>query len=137
MSNTREHEGSVPYQSRAEILVPTQNGEKRYGIRTIDWERCKRKIRSSEIPSRRNSIIWSALLGFCASNIMNYISIYESSNISPFVKALSICVIFFSALGSIVFYLQDEENRKSYNLSIKEILTDMSDIEGTFPNRAR
>ena len=134
MSDTRTQEGSVSYQSRAEILIPTQNGEKRYGIRTIDWERCKRKIKNTEIPSRRNSIIWSALLGFCASNIMHYLSIYESSNISPFVKALSICAIFFSALGSIAFYLQDEENRKSYNLSIKEILTDMGDIEGTFPN---
>lgn len=127
-----EREGSILMPRTGRIIVPTENGEKRYAIRTIDWERLRRKIEHSEIPSRRTSNIYSALIGFCASTIMNYLSIYQSNEILPFVKAFYLCAIIFSAFGSYVFYKQDEENRRSYNRNVKEILTDMDDIESTY-----
>lgn len=114
------------------IAVPSPDSEGRMAIRCSDWARIKRKLSDILKPPSRLQIVYSILFGVAGSSALSIIPLAIAKNLPAWVLPLYICVFLFSLVGGSVFVYVEKENLKKRRADIKEIETDMNEIESVF-----
>jgi len=125
-------EPALKWDMKEQIVFPSPDREKRFPIRTADWERIKRCAKEATgSPRGWLLMVASALYGVFATAGLS-IPLARAPGVEPWVWPLYACIAAFSLLTAIVFTVLDCKSKAQEKKWGELLKQDLSDIESLF-----
>ena len=124
-------ESSVSVNREVSVDLPTSEGERMRAIRTVDWDRCKRRITDIRCPSQRLSKLYSTFIGASLTIGISWI-VHVQLNSNPFIISMYFWATICFLILAIGLHILETEQGEFFKENKKELLIDMGEIERTF-----
>ena len=126
-----ERRSSVSVSQELDVDLPTAEGLRMRAIRTVDWQRCKRKVDELKCPSQKLSKLYSTFTGATLSTIIGWL-VHRNLASDPYIIAMYFWASICFAFVAIGLFIMEREQTEHFIEKRNDLLTDMGEIESTF-----
>lgn len=127
-------ENKLNYKKDETVYLPSDDGC--YSIRKFDWSRIKRKVDNTGKKVNIDfKLFYSILYGVGGSAGLSIIPIAFADKLPSWVTPLYVIITLFSVGIAIILTVMDSKVKKNKEIDLKEIITEMEEVEKMFPKQ--